>query len=405
MEGPAYDASGVRGMGSSDVSRRAVLRLLVLGGGASILAACQQAAPAAPTAAPTAAPKPTAAPAAPTTAPAANAAPKPTAQAAGPLPTVADIPRDVVEAGKKDGALTFYGAATQDVYDKMFADFQKDFPEIKVTATRVASSGLKQRVMTEFSSGKIQVDLVHASSETADFAAAGAVGAVKVPWEKDVAVAPSPEKLGVVAESMLSRHVIYNTNLVKKEEVPKSWQDLTDPKWRGKLALEMSSYEWYFALRESMKQSLGEDKAKQLLAALAKNVVLREGSTQIMEFLAAGEFPFNLDAYGHRLVAYKRDGAPLELVTPQLEPIPLLPSYWTAIKGSPHPNAAKLAQYWVLTDHGQAAELRADRIPIAKNIKDNPYSGLFQGVKTYAMHAGDLDYDAVAKEFNAVFKG
>jgi iron(III) transport system substrate-binding protein len=392
-------------------NRRAFVRLLILGGGATVLAACQSA-PASPTPAPATKPPATTVPAAqPTTAPATAApAAKPTsAPAAQPTSAaqataVGQIPQEIIDAAKKDGALTFYGAATQDVYDKIFADFQKAFPEIKVTATRVATSGLKERVMTEFRSGRVQVDLVHASSETADFAEAGAIDPTHVAWEKDMSLAPAPDKLGVVADSLLSRHVVYNTNLLQKADLPKTWQDMLDPKWKGKLALELSSYEWYYALRETMKQARGEDRTKQFFADLAKNVVLREGSTQIMEFLAAGEFPINLDAYGHRYVSFKRDGAPFEIIMPQLEPVALIPSYWFAIKGSPHPNAAKLAQYWILTDAGQAAELRADRIPIAKTVKDSPFTPLLTNVKTFAMHAGDLDYDAVAKEFNAVFK-
>jgi iron(III) transport system substrate-binding protein len=380
------------------LSRRAFIRVVGLGSGATVLAACQQATPATvPT--PTSAPKPaaTAAPTSPPVGaaakPAATTAPVAAATAAPAQSTAAamQIPPDLIEAAKKEGALTFYGAATQDVYDKIFADFQKDFPDIKVSATRVPTSGLKERVLTEFRSGRIQVDLVHASSEIADLVSAGAVNPTSVPWEKDFSLAPSPERLGVVAESMLSRHVVYNTNLLQKQDVPKTWQDMLDPKWHGKLALEISSYEWYYALRETMKQASGEEKTKQFFAALAKNVALREGSTQIMEFLAAGEFPINLDGYGHRYVAFKRDGAPFEIITPQLEPVPLIPSYWAAMKGSPHPNAAKLAQHWILSDKGQAAELRADRIPIAKNIQNSPFTPLLSNVKTFPMHAGDLD--------------
>lgn len=397
---------------NSGVRRRSFVRLLALGGVGALLAACQQpaAAPtAAPAAKPTEAPKPVAA-AKPTEAakPAAGASAaiaKPAAQAA-PAQSVGigQIPAALVEAAKKEGALTFYGAAGQDVYDKIFADFQKDYPDIKVSATRVATSGLKERVLTEVRSGKVNVDLVHASSEHADFVSAGAIDPTVVPWAKDVSISPAPEKLGIVAESLLSKHVIYNSSMLKKEETPKSWQDLTDPKWKGKLALELGAYEWFYALRETMKQSQGEEKTRQFFTDLAKNIVLREGSTQILEFMAAGEFPINLESYGHRYVAFKRDGAPFELVMPQLEPVAVIPSYWGAIKGSPRPNAAKLAQHWILTDNGQAAELKADRIPIVRSAQGTAYAPLFENVKTFPMHAGDLDYETVAKEFNSYFK-
>jgi iron(III) transport system substrate-binding protein len=311
---------------------------------------------------------------------------------------------ELVAAAKKEGALTFYGVAQQDAYDKIFAEFMKDYPEIKVKATRVKSANFLERVMLEFKSGDIKADLVHAASEMAELEGAGAIvpynGVDKAQQERSLF--PPPKDLaGLVTDAILTKHVDYNASMLSKDKLPKSWEDLTDPKWKGKLALDIEGYEWFGAMWKSM----GPEKADKFMKALAPNVVLREGATHIMELMIAGEFPISLEAYGHRIVDFQKQGAPVDIVRPQLQPVPVIPSYWGAIKGTPHPNAAKLALHWLISDRGQEAQAKAGRIPVLKGFNHPVLKWLQEegGIKTFVIEPRTIDYTDVAKRFNAYF--
>ncbi|HET9149209.1 MAG TPA: extracellular solute-binding protein, partial [Alphaproteobacteria bacterium] len=196
---------------------------------------------------------------------------------------------ELVAAAKKEGAVVFYGEAQQNAYDKIFAEFMKDYPEIKATATRVKSANFLDRVLLEVKSGNIKADVVHASSDMANLEQAGAFvpyhGVDKAQQERYSF--PAPKNMpGLVTDSILTKHVDYNTTMLTKDQLPKSWDDLTNPKWKGKLGLDIEGYEWFAA----MWNTLGAEKADKLMKGLAKNVVLHEGSTNVMELMVAGEY-------------------------------------------------------------------------------------------------------------------
>lgn len=310
---------------------------------------------------------------------------------------------ELVAAANKEGALVFYGVAQQNAYDKIFREFMKDYPKIKAAPTRVKTANFLERVLLEFKSGDIKADVVHASSEIADVVKAGAIvpyTGVDAYMQKNFRFPPSKSLPGLVTDAILTKHVDFNTNLLTKAQLPKSWGDLTDPKWKGKLALDIEGYEWFAAMWKTM----GPEKADKLMKGLAANVVLREGATHIMELMVAGEFPISIEAYGHRIVDFKKKGAPVEVIRPLFEPVPVIPSFWGAIKGSAHPNAAKLALHWLASKRGQEAQAKAGRIPVLKGVKHPVLDWLdADNTKTFAVEPGTIDYTGVAKQFNSYF--
>jgi iron(III) transport system substrate-binding protein len=279
-----------------------------------------------------------------------------------------------------------------------------DYPKIKVRPTRVRTANFLERVLLEYKSGDIKADVVHASSEIADVVAAGAIvpyTGVDAYMQKHYRF-PTPKSLpGLVADAILVKMVDYNTNLLTKAQLPKTWDELADPKWKGKLALDIEGYEWFAA----MWKVLGDEKADKLMKGLAQNVVLREGATHIMELMVAGEFPISLEAYGHRIVDFQKQGAPVAAILPLFEPVPVIPSYWGAIKGSKNPNVAKLALHWLASPRGQEAQAKAGRIPIRKGIKHPVLEWIDAngGAKTFVIEPKSINYTEVAKKFNGYF--
>src|SRR5882762_3602764 len=100
----------------------------------------------------------------------------------------------------------------------------------------------------------------------------------------------------------------YNTNLVKKEELPKSYEDFLDPKWKGRLGIEAEDVDW-FAM---VIKEIGEDKGLTLFRAIvARNgLSVRRGHTLLAGLVASGEVPFALTVYNHNAEKLKQRGAP-----------------------------------------------------------------------------------------------
>jgi iron(III) transport system substrate-binding protein len=167
---------------------------------------------------------------------------------------------------------------------------------------------------------------------------------------------------------LLPNVVIFNTTLVNPKDAPKNYNELLDPKWRGKLAVSDVGVNWY----HGMVQYMGAEKGRAYMKALAKqNVMIAAGGNRNMvELTMAGEYPIAIGAYSHRVGQYQKKGAPMGwmkddviIVTPQ------------AIGVSSHgksPNAAKLIVDYVLSTEGQSLLRKLGRVPAHPKVDADP---------------------------------
>lgn len=103
----------------------------------------------------------------------------------------------------------------------------------------------------------------------------------------------------------------YNTKLVSQKDAPKSWEDLLNPKWKGKISIDQEEYPWYATLIKVW----GKEKTQKYMKALAKqDIQWRKGHTLIAQLMSAGEFPVAI-VYAHRIESMKKRGAPVEWST------------------------------------------------------------------------------------------
>jgi iron(III) transport system substrate-binding protein len=143
---------------------------------------------------------------------------------------------------------------------------------------------------------------------------------------------------------------IVNTNLVKPEEYPKRFEDLLLPFWKGRMAMELESYDWLAALLDYY----GEEKGKALAEKLGRQQPdFRRGSTLLSQLAAAGEFAIHIDGYNHTAYQLKQKKAPIEYVFPE----PYIPAktptaVWIAAH-APHRHAAALFADFLLSRKGQ----------------------------------------------------
>jgi iron(III) transport system substrate-binding protein len=147
---------------------------------------------------------------------------------------------------------------------------------------------------------------------------------------------------------MLTTALVYNRNLVKPNEAPKTYQDLLDPKWKGKMMFDPEAA----FIMAAMEQAWGREKARDYLGRLAKqDLIFRRGTTLTSQLIAAGEYPIAIAINAETTAEMRDKGAPLGFSV--LPPRIIKPNGLFVAKKLPHPYAALLFTDWSLSEEGQ----------------------------------------------------
>lgn len=163
----------------------------------------------------------------------------------------------------------------------------------------------------------------------------------------------------------------HNTNLVKAAEAPKSFDDLVDPKWRGKLVWSSNLFGSILFISGRLN-ALGEQKAEEYLRKLAaQNVVSVPSSNRVMvDQLMAGEYHVCLDSFLHHPIISARKGAPVAPLP--FDPVVSVSSAVMLPNNVPHPHAAVLFIDYLLSRDGQGRLQGADYFPAHPDVKASP---------------------------------
>jgi iron(III) transport system substrate-binding protein len=303
----------------------------------------------------------------------------------------------LIDGAKKEGALVWYMSASIEDAQAILLAFSKKYPFLKTDFFRAGSARLFNRIMNEARAGKVLFDLVAVRGlETHQLVKAGLLQPYVSP-ESAAYPAGFKDSKGYWVDYFDSYNVIgYNTQLVAREQAPKSWEDLLDPKWKGKIALDEENFSWYGA----MTQKWGKEKTQRYMRALAKqDIQLRNGQTLIAQLMAAGEFSVAM-VLAHRIEKMKEQGAPVAWVT-TLDPVTVsLHPIGIAAK-APHPNAAKLFVDFILSKDGQQLLLSIERTPARPGIDTKMEA---RKLKLFPMppELGER-YEQFQKEFREIF--
>ncbi len=303
-----------------------------------------------------------------------------------------------IDRARKEGRLIWYTTMNIDDSQPMLDAFMKKYPFIKAELWRGSSEKVLNRVQTETRAGKFLFDVVDENGFEAGYIKAEGLSQPYLPpsakayWKGFV----DPEGYWVSIYNVY--YVLgYNTKLVSKADAPKDWNDLLDPKWRGKFAMDLEDHGWYLALREAW----GRERAEQFGRALVgQNILWRKGHTLIATLLAAGEFPLGL-VYAHRIVELKKKGAPVEWVT-TLDPIPAEIHPIQIAAQAPNPNAAKLFVEFIASKEGQTIMRDLVRIPTHPEVQ---LGNITPGeLKLHSIGAvGRVRVNQIIKEWREIF--
>jgi ABC-type Fe3+ transport system substrate-binding protein len=277
----------------------------------------------------------------------------------------ADREQRLLEGAKKEGTLTIYTSATVQDVAALTAAFQTKYG-ITPTVWRASADDIVQRAVNEARGGRFEVDLFETNGpEVEALQRENLLRQLKSPAAAQLAPgAVAPDRQWIADRLQLWAQA-YNTESVKKADLPRSYEDLLDPKWKGKLGIEATDVDWF----QATVTALGEDRGLQLFRQIvAKNgISVRKGHTLLTNLVAAGEIPLALTTYLYKAKQLKEQGAPLDwfVIPPQIGRFQGI----GLARRAPHPYAAVLFSDWLLTE-GQPILARRDMLPA--NVKVQP---------------------------------
>lgn len=271
---------------------------------------------------------------------------------AAPPPAEAITPA-LIAAAKKEGKLAFYTAMDLAFAQQLAKKFEATFPGIAVRVERSGAERIFTRINQEYSSNIHAVDVVN----TADAAHC-------IVWKRNKWLEPylpeevvkyydkayyDPDALHVTTRILISP-IAYNTKLVSKEEAPKSFADLLDPKWSGKI---VKAHPAYSGTIMNATFQIARELGWGYFEKLAQQKVMQvQSATDTPKKISLGERAIMADGAGYLVIRYKEEGQPVEIVYPA-EGTPLANGPSAIFKAAPNPNAAKLFQNWMHSREAQ----------------------------------------------------
>ncbi|HUK40982.1 MAG TPA: extracellular solute-binding protein [Candidatus Acidoferrales bacterium] len=257
----------------------------------------------------------------------------------------------IVAGAKREGQVVFYASMEVPSQQRLTAAFEKKYPFIKVAATRIGSERMATRLIAEAQARKVQADVVNQSAF--DFYGVLQKGLFDGYLSPERAAFPADyrDDKGLWIINAVTLNVIaYNKKMVPAADVPKTFWDLTEPRWKGQLLMDENESKWM----GGMIHYYGEAKAMELMRKLAgQEIQFRTGHSLLHTLLAAGERPIVVVAFANGVDRMKKESAPIEWVT--AEPVIGLTFGLGLAKSAPHPNAARLLIDFILSREGQEA--------------------------------------------------
>jgi len=305
----------------------------------------------------------------------------------------------LVEGAKREREIVYYTTTTLDQSKRVVDRFEQKYPFIRTTLFRAGSGALVNKIFTEASVGRSSWDVMGGGVEKVSRTTERKLFASYRSSETQMIAHELVDKEGYWTAYYVTVYVLgWNTKLVKAEDVPRTYEALLNPKWKGLLLLDSEAY----SMLTGLKRIWGRDKAIAYFKRLAaQEPVVKRGNTERVQLLAAGEYPLII-GYSSGIQRMISMGAPIDWVA--LEPAVTQAAPIRVGAKAPHPNAARLFVDFLLSKEGQEMVRGFQRIPVRKDVEPEP-SRLFRGFKWVIVTAEESEEtDASVKEYTEIFK-
>jgi len=305
----------------------------------------------------------------------------------------------LIEGAKKEGKVVAYLSTNLDESMPLINKFEEQYPFIKVEKVMGKGEDSLYKILAEAKAKKYLADVLNGKLRVQiTLKAQGLLAQYMSPEHKFYPESfKDPE--GFWSTQYLSTFIIgYNTKLVKSQEVPKDYEALLEPKWKGKIGLDFRDYDWF----TGMLQIMGRTKGIAYMEKLSKqNPTLRGSQSLSAQLLAAGEYPLGT-MYIHSIARMKLKGAPVEWAKFDA-PAPTNLTSLSVLAKAPHPNAARLFYNFLLSKEAQEILPTVGRLPARSGIG---LSGVPKDFKYFVLNDALLSdvMEKNMKEFDRIFK-
>jgi len=273
----------------------------------------------------------------------------------------------LVAGARKEGTVTIYTSETVEDIGVLSQAFEAKYG-IKLNVWRGSSEDILQRAVVEARGGRFDADAFETGATAMESLHRELLlQQIDLPAAADLA----PEAIQPHHEWIGTRYNIfvaaYNTRLIAGSDLPKGYDDLADPKWKGKLGIEADDSDWFGAVVEALGEERGLNLFRDIVAA--NGVSVRKGHTLLANLVVSGEVPLAISTYFYKVAQLKDRGAPID----SLSIAPVVARFEGAgvARRAQHPYAAILFVDFMLTD-AQDILAKRDFFPADVKVKPMP---------------------------------
>ena len=306
------------------------------------------------------------------------------------------------EAAKSEGEAVVYANMDVTAMKPLTDGFMRKYPGVKATSVHFSGAAIITRLESEARAGK----------QLSDVVLSGQLGVLASIDKKIAAHYRSPEREsyregfkdrdGLWTTYMTNVMVsAYNTRLVKKDELPRTVEDLLKPRWKGKLVMDSQSYVWF----GTMLQYLGEEAGLRFMRRLnEQNLNHSRGRRLMTQLLAAGENELAVETNLNSVLTLSKQGAPLGFAP--IQPYFLSPSLVFMSANAPHPYTGALFTDYLLSEEGQKIIVTTNRMPAHPKVK-SPEGQVLDGQDVRMPDIFDIGkrYQAIGNRYREIFVG
>jgi len=281
--------------------------------------------------------------------------------------TGADRMAKLIAGAKKEGSVSIYTSLQTTDIGKLGAAFEKKYG-VKVIPWRAGSEDIVQRSVQEARANRNTVDVIETNGpELESMHRENILQAVKSPYLADLiapAILPHGEWVGTRLNVFVQA---YNTNKIKKQELPTTWEDLANPKWKGKIGIEQEDSDWLAGIFSD----IGDARARKVFRDIVttNGMSVRKGHTLLSQLVVSGEVPLALTVYNYKAEQLKKLRAPIDWFV--IGNAIARPNGMAVARKAPHPHAAVLFYDFELSPEGQQIIANLEFVPTSKKI-DTP---------------------------------
>lgn len=295
----------------------------------------------------------------------------------------------LVDAAKKEGKLVWYSTLiVNQIVRPLAGAFEKKYPGISMQYSRATNSDTALKIINEGRARRMQADVFDGTNDIYPLLDAGLVGEYR---PKSAASYPAglkdPKGLWT-AMNLFFMCTSYNTDQVKGDDIPHTWDDLLAPKWKGRIAWTNDpTANGPPGFIHNILATMGEEKGMAYLRkfAMQQPVFIPASQRVVLNKVISGEYPIAVMTFNHHDAISRAQGAPVNWI--RSEPLLQTTSVVALTKAAPHPNAARLFIEYVLSEEGQKVLAAHDYLPADPNVPAK--------VASLKPKAGDFKVNAV----------